>query len=163
MSSELFDPAVRRNLRVLVESEVMGERLFGIAERHARTQHDRRIWQALHALEEQTRDAVFTRLGADIERFTRAARVGDISGLASGTGMSITPRGVQFRSLVLGTRPFVRHFRRLDDHFDGTSHGAFFRYVLAHEYAIAEVGRRALMDADDAVAPVESLLGKVPR
>jgi hypothetical protein len=34
--------------------------------------------------------------------------------------------------------------------------------VLAHEYAIAELGRRALTDADDALAPVEALLGNVP-
>jgi hypothetical protein len=43
MDSDLLDPDVRRSMRVLVESEVMGERLSGIAERHARTQVDRRI------------------------------------------------------------------------------------------------------------------------
>lgn len=30
------------------------------------------------------------------------------------------------------------------------------------KYAIAEAGRRPLSDADDALAPVESLLGNVP-
>jgi hypothetical protein len=99
MDSDLLDPAVRRSMRVLVESEVMGEQLFGIAERHARTSSDRRMWEVLHALEEQTRKAVFARL---------------------------------------------------------------VDYVLAHEYAIAEVGRRALTHADDAVEPVETLLGNVP-
>jgi hypothetical protein len=44
MDSDLLDPAVRRSMRVLVESEIMGERLFGIAERHVRATSDRRMW-----------------------------------------------------------------------------------------------------------------------
>ena len=48
------------------------------------------------------------------------------------------------------------------DNWD-SSHAPFFDYVLAHEYAIAELGRRALTHDDDAVAPVEALLGNVPR
>jgi hypothetical protein len=162
MDSDLLDPAVRRSMRVLVESEVMGEQLFGIAERHARTSSDRRMWEVLHALEEQTRKAVFARLGEDINRFSRAASAARAAGAAGGAGLWVMPRPLQMRSLVLGTKAFVPHFRRLSEHFADSSQAPFFDYVLAHEYAIAEVGRRALTHADDAVEPVETLLGNVP-
>ncbi len=162
MSSGLLDPAVRRSMRVLVVSEVLGEQVFGIAERHARTKSDRRMWHALHALEVQTRDAVFARLGEDVERFARASRVARVAAMASGSGLWILPRPLQFRSLVLSTKPFVPHFRRLDEHFAGSAQAPFFGYILAHEYAIAELGRRALADDGNALAPVETLLGNVP-
>jgi hypothetical protein len=162
MDDDLLDTAVRRSMRVLVQSEVMGERLFGIVERHARTKRDRRMWGALHALEEQTRAAVFERYGADIDRVAYASGIGDLAGVAGGAGLWLMPRPVQLRSLVLGTKPFVPHFRRLDAHFAGTADAPFFSYVLAHEYAIAESGRRALTQADEALAPVEALLGNVP-
>jgi hypothetical protein len=162
MASSLSDPTVRRSMRVLVESEIMGERLFGIAERHARTKRDRRMWQVLHALEVQTRAAVFAKLGADIDRFAYAARIANVAGMAGGSSLWLMPRSLQLRSLVLGTKAFVPHFRRLDDHFADSAQAPFFSYVLAHEYAIAELGRRALTDADDALAPVEALLGNVP-
>jgi hypothetical protein len=162
MDSDLLDPGVRRSMRVLVESEVMGERLFGIAERHARTQVDRRLWASLHALEEQTRDAVFARLGVNIDRFARAARVARVAGMASGSSLWVMPRPLQMRSLVLGTKPFVPHFRRLNEHFADSAQAPFFNYVLAHEYAIAELGRRALAHDDDALVAVEKLLDNVP-
>jgi hypothetical protein len=162
MSSDLVAPAVLRSMRVLVESEVMGEQLFGIAERRAHTPRARSMWHALHALEEQTRDAVFAHLGDDVDRFARAVRVARIAGSVSGSSLWLMPRTLQLRSLVQGTRPFVSHFRRLDKYFAGTDQASFFSYVLAHEYAIAEVARRALAHADDALKPVEALLGNLP-
>jgi len=162
MDSDLLDPPVRGSMRVLVESEVMGERLFAIAERHARTRSDRRMWQALHTLEEQTRSAVFGRLDVDIDRFARAVQGARIAGMASGASLWIMPRRLQMGLLVLGTKPFIPHFRRLNEHFADSAQAPFFNYVLAHEYAIAELGRRALAHDDDAVAPVEKLLGNVP-
>jgi hypothetical protein len=50
----------------------------------------------------------------------------------------------------------------LDAHFANSSRAAFFSYVLAHEVAIAELGRRVLAHDDDPLAPVEALLGNVP-
>jgi hypothetical protein len=162
MDTDRLDPALRRSIRVLVGSEVMGERVFGIVERHARTKSDRRMWQALHALEEQTRDAVFARLGEDIDRFSRATQIARTAGLAGGSSLQVMPRPLQMRTLVLATKPFVPHFRRLDEHFAGSAQAPFFSYVLAHEYAIAELGRRALTHDDNALAPVETLLGNLP-
>jgi hypothetical protein len=162
VNSELLDPAVRGSMRVLVESEVMGEQIFGIAERHARSPSDRRMWQALHALEEQTRDGVFDQLGENVDRFGRAARMARAAGTASGSSLWLMPRPLQLRALVLGTKPFLPHFRRLDEHFAGSAKAPFFSYVLAHEHAIAELGRRALAHADDPWTPVEALLGNIP-
>ena len=113
-------------------------------------------------LKSRPRAAVFAKLGADIDRFGYRARVANVAGIASGSGLWLMPRPLQLRSLVLGTKPFALHFRRLDDHFADSAQAPFFSYVLAHEYAIAELGRRALSDAGDALAPVEALLGNVP-
>jgi hypothetical protein len=120
------------------------------------------MWQALHTLEKQTRNAVFARLDVDIDRLARAVQGARVTGTASGASLWVMPRRLQMRSLVLGTKPFIPHFRRLNEHFADSAQAPYFNYVLAHEYAIAELGRRALADDDDAVAPVKKLLGKVP-
>jgi hypothetical protein len=71
------------------------------------------------------------------------------------------------RSLVVATKPFIPHFRKLDQHFADGPRAAFFHYVLAyvlaHELAIAELGRRVLRHDEDPLAPVEALLGNVPK
>jgi hypothetical protein len=67
------------------------------------------------------------------------------------------------RSLVVATKPFIPHFRKLDQHFADGPRAAFFDYVLAHEAAIAERGRRVLTHDEDPLAPVEALLGNVPK
>jgi hypothetical protein len=72
------------------------------------------------------------------------------------------PRSLQMRSLVLGTSRSFRTSADSNEHFADTTHAPFFRYVLAHEYAIAELGRRAFNRDYDALAPVEMLLGNVP-
>jgi hypothetical protein len=160
MPDDLLDRAVIRSVRVLVESEVAGVRAAGFAERHARTARDRTIWAALHELEDQTLAAVYEHLGDDAARF---ARLASTVGAASGAAVAVLPHQLQMRSLVIVTKLFVPHFRKLDEHFAGSSRTAFFSYVLAHELAIAELGRRALAHDDDPLAPVEALLGNVPK
>jgi hypothetical protein len=76
--------------------------------------------------------------------------------------VAIQPHRLQMESLVIGTKPFVPHFRKLNAHFADGSRAAFFEYILAHELAIAELGRRALAHDDNPLAPVEALLGNVP-
>ena len=163
VTSDLLDPAIAGSVRVLVESEVAGERMFATAERHARVAADRRLWEALHALEVQTRAAVFHQLGDDAARFGVSERIARAAGNAGGSGLALLPRPWQMRSLVIGTKAFVPTFRKLDDHFAAGPRSAFFSYVLAHELAIAEAGRRALAHDPDPVAPVAALLGNVPR
>jgi hypothetical protein len=58
--------------RCLVVSEVLGVQTFGVAERHPHAARHRDVWAALHALEEQTRAAVFERLGEKASFATRA-------------------------------------------------------------------------------------------
>jgi hypothetical protein len=53
------------------------------------------------------------------------------------------------------------HFRKLGQHFADSPRAAFLGYVLAHELAIAELGKRVLAHDDDPLAPVEALLGNV--
>jgi hypothetical protein len=63
------------------------------------------------------------------------------------------------RSLVVATKPFIPYLRKLDPHFADGPRAEFFGYVLAHELAIAELGRRVLAHDDDPLAPVQALLG----
>lgn len=160
---DLLDRAVVRSVRVLVGSEVGGVQAAAFAERHARNAAERAIWAALHELELQTRDAVYEQLGDAAARFATAERVANTVGTANGAAVTVLPHQLQMRSLVVATKPFIPHFRKLDQHFADGPRAAFFRYVLAHELAIAELGRRVLTHDEDPLAPVEALLGNVPK
>jgi hypothetical protein len=127
------------------------------------TRRNAKIWAVLHELERQTRDAIYDRLGDTAARFATAARVANASGTANGAAVAVLPHRLQMRSLVVATKPFLPQFRKLDRHFAGSPSAAFFHYVLAHELAIAELGRRVLANHDEPLAPVEALLGSVPR
>lgn len=162
-SDSLMAGEIIRSVRVLVVSEVFGVEAAAFAERHARTAAQREIWAALHELERQTRDAIYDRLGDTAVRFATAARVANATGTANGAAVTVLPHRLQMRSLVVATKPFLPHFRKLERHFAGSPSATFFNYVLAHELAIAELGGRVLGHHDEPLAPVEALLGKVPR
>jgi hypothetical protein len=159
---DLLDRAVIGSVRVLVGSEVGGVQAAAFAERHARNSAERAIWAALHALELQTRVAIHERLGDAAARFTTTVRVANIVGQANGAAVTLLPHRFQMRSLVLATKLFIPHFRKLAQHFADGPRAAFFHYVLAHELAIAELGRRVLTHDNHPLAPVEALLGNVP-
>jgi hypothetical protein len=163
LPDDLSDRAIIRSVRVLVGSEVGGVTAAAFAERHARNAAERATWAALHALELQTRDAVYEQLGDAATRFSTTERFANTVGTANGAAVTVLPHRLQMRSLVLATKPFIRHFRKLDQHFADGPRAAFFRYVLAHELAIAELGRRVLTRDENPLAPVEALLGNVPK
>lgn len=162
MNDELLDPAIKRSIGVLVQSEVSGAQAAEFAERHARNPQQGAVWAAVRELEEQTRTAVYEHLGDTAARFSFNERLGNAAGLASGAAVAAMPHRLQMRAMVLATKPFLHHFRKLDAHFASTAHAPFYRYVLAHEMAIAELGRGVLTHADNPLAPVEALLGNVP-
>jgi hypothetical protein len=163
MPDDLLDRAVIRSVRVLIGSEVGGAQAAAFAERHARNAAERAIWAALHELELQTRDAVFEQLGDAATRFSTTERAANTVGTANGAAVTLLPHRLQMRSLVLATKPFIPHFRKLDQHFADGPRAAFFHYVLAHELAIAELGRRMLTHDEDPLAPVKALLGNIPK
>lgn len=159
---DLLDPAIIRSVRVLLQSEVGGARAAEIAERHARNAVERSTWCALRELEIQTRDAVYEQLGDPVVRFGASARSARAVGAINGATGTLLPHRWQLHSMVAATKLFVPHFRRLEQHFTGSPRAAFFRYVLEHELAIAEAGRRTLANVENPMAPVEALLGEVP-
>lgn len=163
LPDDLSDRTVVRGIQVLVGSEVGGVAAAAFAERHARNPAQRATWAALHALELQTRDAVYQQLGDAALRFAATERFATTVGVANAAAGTVLPHRLQIRSLITATKPFVRQFRKLDHHFTGSPRAAFFHYVLAHELAIAELGRRILAYDDDPLAPVEALLGNVPQ
>src|ERR1700730_11837516 len=161
-----------QSLSMQMTNDVVGPRDDGMvyamagrtqAKRGARAAAERAIWAALHELELQTRDAVYEQLGDAAARFATAERVANTVGTANGAAVTVLPHQLQMRSLVVATKPFIPHFRKLDQHFADGPRAAFFRYVLAHELAIAELGRRVLTHDEDPLAPVEALLGNVPK
>jgi hypothetical protein len=159
----LLNREIIRSIQVLVGSEVGGTTAAAFAERHAHNAAERAIWAALHELELQTRDATYEQLGDAGARFTRTARVANTVGTTNGAAVTLLPHRLQMRSLVMATKPFIPHFRKLEQHFADGPRAEFFRYVHAHELAIAELGRRVLAHHDDPLAPVEALLGNVPK
>jgi hypothetical protein len=162
MPDDLLDRSVIRSVRVLVASEVGGVAAAAFAERHAPNAVQRAIWAALHELELQTRNAVYQQLGHAAARYTTAGRLAKTVGTANGAAVTMLPHQLQMHSLVVATKLFIPHFRKLDQHFADGPRAAFFHYVLAHELAIAELGRRALTHHEDPLGPVEALLGNVP-
>jgi hypothetical protein len=162
VTNDVRDRATRRSIRILIASEVFGVEVFARALNRARTPADRDLWAALYELETQTRSAVFARLEADVRQFRSGPQLAWTVGVASGTAMPWLPRRLQLQAVVLGAKPFMSHFQRLDAYFAGTSEAAFFSYVVAHERAIVDLGTRALAGDDDAAAAVVALLGRVP-
>jgi hypothetical protein len=162
MCDDFLDPTIKRSIAVLVESEASGTAAAAFAERHARCPRERAVWAALYELEEQTRIAVNEHLGDTAAQFGFSQRLGNALGPAGGAAVAVMPHRVQMRSLVLATKPFLYHFRKLKAHFANSPHAAFFDYVLAHELAIAELGRGVLAHTENPLAPVEALLGNVP-
>jgi hypothetical protein len=161
-SENWSDPVIARSIHVLVGSEVGGVQAAAFAERHARNAGERSTWSALHALELQTRDAVYRKLGDTAARFAATERFAGAVGAANAAAGTLLPHRLQMRSLMMATKPFVRHFHRLDQYFAGSSQAGFFHYVLAHELAIAESARRVLTHDDHPLGPIEALLGNVP-
>jgi hypothetical protein len=162
-NKNLSDRAIARSIHVLVGSEVGGVQAAAFAERHARNAAERTTYAALHALELQTRDAVYQYLGDTAARFAATERFATAVGTANAAAGTFLPHRMQMRSLIMATKPFVRTFRKLDQHFADSPHAAFFGYVLAHELAIAESAGRVLAQDAHPLAPIEALLGNVPK
>jgi len=77
-NKNLSDRAITRSIHVLVGPEVGGVQAAAFAERHARNAAERTTWAALHALELQTRDAVYRQLGDAAARFAVAESAGRV-------------------------------------------------------------------------------------
>jgi hypothetical protein len=159
---DLLDPAIIRSVRVLLQSEVGGAQAAAIAERYARNSVERDTWSALLELEIQTRDAVYEHLGDAAAQFGASVRSARAIGAINGATGTLLPHRWQLHSMVTATKLFVPHFRRLEQHFAHSPRAAFFSYVLEHELAIAEAGKRTLANVENPMEPVEALLGGVP-
>lgn len=158
VSLDLSDPSVRDGLRTLVASEAGGVEIFAAAARRARNGRERVTWETLHALEARTRAVVWDVLGEQIERFAAAERVARVSGAAAGYGLAAMPRFLQMRSLTVSTRAFLPDFVKLREHFAGGPTAEVFEFVVAHELAIAEIGRRGAAGDPALLQPAELLL-----
>lgn len=158
MAALLTDASVRRDLRILLISEVGGVEAFAAAERSAKSSAERTMWEALRALEVKTRTAVYDNLGELAEQFATSERAAKLLGKASGVSLAVLPHRLQMHSLSNATKAFLPGFQKLHNHFRDTSLEPFFGFVVAHEKAIAEVGHRGLHDDRQRLDSVEALL-----
>jgi hypothetical protein len=153
---------VRRDLMVLVQSEVFGERTAAAAARVARPGPRRDTWEALRELEHQTGGLV-GELVAGVQLGRRASEVADLAGRVvsgpAGLGLGALPWRAQLVVTAHTTRPYLAAFQRLSRFFARPGERTFFDYVVDHELAIAELARRQLAGREDALAPVTALLG----
>ncbi|TRW77902.1 hypothetical protein FK535_26290 [Mycolicibacterium sp. 018/SC-01/001] len=156
--AQLTDPSIRRDLQVLLVSEIGGVETFATAHRAAKDSADRTMWEVLHALEVTTKAAVYDNLGDIAEQVMPWRRTTEALGTTNGAGLALLPHHMQMRALTAATKLFLPRFEKLHNHFHGTDLAPFFAFVVAHEKAIAEVGRRGLAGRDDVLAPVEALL-----
>jgi hypothetical protein len=158
MAAQLTDPSIQGDLRILLISEVGGVEAFTAAEHGAATIADRKTWMALRALEIKTRSAVYANLGEIADRFATSEQAAVTLGRASGACLALMPRRMQLYTLTTATKAFLPRFEKLHRHFHDTEFEPFFAFVVAHEKAIADVGRRGLRGDQEPLVAVETLL-----
>jgi hypothetical protein len=111
-NKNLLDPAIARSIHVLVGSDVGGVQAAAFAERHARNAAERTTYAALHALELQTRDAVYQYLGDTAARFAATERFAAAVGTANAAAGTFLPHRMQMLIVANAVQPSRRRRRR---------------------------------------------------
>lgn len=132
-------PEYRSDLDRTLESELLGERLFSVAARFARSRERREKWLRLCELETQTLARVVAFLGERKEQATAPALT-RLRATIFGAAMGLLPWSFSMRLLEDGTGPFLEVFERLARHAAPDAE-AFTTYLVAHERAIARFAR----------------------
>ncbi|MBJ8554233.1 MULTISPECIES: hypothetical protein [Acinetobacter] len=130
------------DLNCAMESEVLGELLFITAADYTKSSEQKFKWQLLAKLETQTLE----RLQFYLQQNGQTAYVRShikLQAKISGIAMAKLPWKLAMYLLKQGTNPFIKVFERMDHKADRPSQD-FFKYLLAHEYAIAEFARLEL-------------------
>ena len=140
---EKMPAPIRRDLHRLVESETLGMAFFGTAAKRARDESHRAAWSTLCELEVRTNDGVQAFLTRSAVVVAPTQPLAAAAGAAAGLGIRILPDNLSWRLLRQGTSRYLPAFKRLAQHYAGTSEQAFFDYVVKHELAIIDAAEHA--------------------
>lgn len=147
-------PEFDSDLYEVYKSEVMGEALFGMAATLSLNTSRKQKWIALAKLETQTRERYLEQVGTK-ERYPFGSK---IVGYLFGVIFAILPWKLSVKLLGDGTQPFLKVFSRLLEH-SSDAEVVFYKYVVAHEEAIAEFAELELQGNTNSLKSVHKLLG----
>ena len=142
------------DLYEIYKSEVMGEALFSVAAALSLNASRKRKWSSLAKLETQTKERYLDHLGT-AESYPYSSKV---VGYLLGIVFAALPWKTSVKLLGDGTQPFLEVFTRLLDHSPDVDK-AFYRYVVAHEEAIAKFAVLELQGNINSLAPINALIG----
>lgn len=132
----------QEDLNCAMESEVLGELLFLTAAKHTKSCEQQYKWNLLATLETQTLERLQIYLQQNGQTTFVRSHI-KLQAKISGLAMAKLPWKLAMYLLKQGTNPFIKVFERMDYKADRPSHD-FFKYLLTHEYAIAEFARLEL-------------------
>lgn len=132
----------QKDLNTILESELLGERLFATAATFSLSSDKRRKWQTLQVLEAQTKQRLLDYL-QDSQQKAKARKLIAIEATISGIALALLPWKLSMHLMDQGTQSFLQTFERLQaqsqQHPQDT---AFFDFVVAHEKAIQQFAKR---------------------
>ena len=146
-------PEFKSDLYEIYKSEVMGETLFSVAAALSLNASRKRKWSSLAKLEKQTKERYLDHVGA-AENYPYSSNV---VGYIFGILFAALPWKMSLKLLGEGTQPFLEVFTRLLEHSPDCDK-AFYRYVVAHEKAIAEFAVLELQGDINSLAPINALI-----
>ncbi|KXZ71241.1 hypothetical protein AVENLUH13518_01437 [Acinetobacter venetianus] len=149
----------QEDLNSAMESEVLGELLFLTAAKHTKSCEQQYKWNLLATLETQTLERLQIYLQQNGQTTFVRSHI-KLQAKISGLAMAKLPWKLAMHLLKQGTNPFIKVFERMDYKADRHSQD-FFKYLLAHEYAIAEFARLELKgESTKSIKPVFNLIEK---
>jgi len=152
------DSQHQKDLDLSVDSEVLGEALFGTAARIVRSHERREKWSALAALEAQTMKRLDEYLSASAQSGSAGAAA-RFRGQAMGVMFALLPWRAAMKALGDGTARYLAAFRRLETGAQSELDRSFFEYLVAHEVAIRDFAQAELSGASEgSLAPIHALL-----
>lgn len=132
----------QKDLNTVLESELLGQRLFATAAAFSLSSDKRRKWQTLEVLETQTKQRLLDYLQHSQQK-ARARRHIPLEAAISGIALALLPWKLSMHLVEQGTQSFLNTFERLQaqsqQHPQDTD---FFDFVVAHEKAIQQFARR---------------------
>ena len=145
-----------QDLYHVYESEVLGATMFGVLARLAIGAERKRNWAALRDLENQTMQR-YLDFVADKPEFVDKPRPGSAKGYLFALLFLFLPWRAAMKALADGTGPFMEVFQRLESHA-APDELDFYRYVVAHEEAIASFAGLELQGSAQSLDAVNALL-----
>jgi len=150
-------PQYQSDLQHIYQSEVYGANVFKVAGRLTLNRKKKDQWALLYDLEIQTLERFLLYI-KETGQQNNYPHIWALKGYIEGLVLGLLPWSVAMRLLAKETQSFISIWHRLKINSKG-SEKEFFNYVYAHEKAIEAFAKRELMQGNNSIGPVRSLLG----